>query len=451
MTSKKIDALEEMMKQMMIANEKRDAALDNLCDTLTKTAARARDDNTEQDKRDAIFRQLEEERLLKEAELKAKYAAAGFEYNTPQGTNNSDGDHNSRTNDKSEHVKIEQVGIVQPLASHAEWTGQAHDSNNNSVWVSFKAWLQHLEAVLSQKDTIALKRAVLDCASLSCLRAGRALDWWNALSAQQQQSLRHDCDLHQWYSIGKPLFTNATLSRKEGRDRKRLHSETLSEYAWKKLAMLNEACGRERPAEDVISDIKEGLSYSDQERIRTDLDKHPTITRLMAELERLDSIRGPKFKETMSQGRINKSDRTHDRGTDKARYQETASRDDKGPRKPLSESYDPAQLAFRKNPMIPLAEPQWSYAFPNSHTIFLSTPCSHCGAMHFNFECKKRETNTKPRAAMAFDAGWDEAHEIDDDDSDGEDDFMETACSKYMCITPATWAYYGKTEKEKEN
>jgi hypothetical protein len=151
MTAKKIDALEEMMKQMMIANEKRDAALDNLFDTLTKTAARARDDDTEQDKRDAIFRQLEEERLLKEAELKAKYAAAGFEYNTPQGTNNSDGDHNSRTNDRSEHVKIEQVGIVQPLASHAEWTGQAHDSNNNSVWVSFKGWLQHLEAVLSQR------------------------------------------------------------------------------------------------------------------------------------------------------------------------------------------------------------------------------------------------------------------------------------------------------------
>jgi hypothetical protein len=66
-------------------------------------------------------------------------------------------------------------------------------------------------------------------------------------------------------------------------------------------------------------------------------------------------------------------------------------------------------------------------------------------------ECKKRETYAKQRAAMAFDAGWDEAHDTDRDSSDGEDDFMETACSKYMCIIPATWAYYGKTEKQKGN
>jgi hypothetical protein len=51
MTAKKIEALEEMLKQMMIANEKRDAALDNLFDHLTKTATRARDEDTERDKR----------------------------------------------------------------------------------------------------------------------------------------------------------------------------------------------------------------------------------------------------------------------------------------------------------------------------------------------------------------------------------------------------------------
>jgi hypothetical protein len=402
--------------------------------------------------RDAIFRQLEEERLQKEAELKAKYEAAGFEYNRPQSTDNSDGYHTSRTHDRSEHVKIEQVRIVQPLAAHAEWTGQAHESNNSSVWVSFKAWLQHLEAVLSQKDTITWKRAVLDCASLSCLR-GRALDWWNALSAQQQQSLRHDYDLHQWYSIGKPLFRNATLSRKEARDRKRLQGEKLSEYAWKKLAMLNEAYGRERPAEDVISDIKEGLSYSDQERVRTDLDKHPTVTRLMAELERLDSIRGPKFKETMSQGRGSKYDRTQDRSTEKSRDQQPAGRNNKGPKKPLSESYDPSQLAFRNNPMTPSAEPQWSYVFPNGRTIFLSMPCGHCGRKHFNFECKKRDTKARTRVAMAFDEGWNDADgdETENDEPEAEEDFMETACRTYMCITPATWAYYGKSAKKAEN
>jgi hypothetical protein len=42
--------------------------------------------------------------------------------------------------------------------------------------------------------------------------------------------------------------------------------------------MLNEAYGRECPAEDVFLDIKEGLSFKDQEYIRTHLEKHPMVT-----------------------------------------------------------------------------------------------------------------------------------------------------------------------------
>jgi hypothetical protein len=89
------------------------------------------------------------------------------------------------------------------------------------------------------------------------------------------------------------LFRNAALTRREARDRKRQQGKTLSEFAWRKLAMLNEAYGRNRPILDVIVDIKEGMSIADQEKITTGLQRNPPMTRFMEELERLDSIRGP--------------------------------------------------------------------------------------------------------------------------------------------------------------
>jgi hypothetical protein len=204
----------------------------------------------------------------------------------------------------------------------------------------------------------------------------------------------------------------------------------LSDYAWKKLAMLNEAYGRERPTLDVIANIKEGLSVSDQEKFTTDLQRNPNLTRFMEELARLDSIRGPQFKDSMSaaqpyRGRQDRGDQTRPR-TDAKKTS-------------LADTYDPKQLAFRQNPLTPSAAKQWSYVFPNCRTIFLSSPCSHCGAKHFNIECKKREEHRTARAAMQFGDGWDEGG---DDDSDEGEDFMEEACAAYTCVQPSAWAYY---------
>jgi hypothetical protein len=316
------------------------------------------------------------------------------------------------------------------------------NNGNSLLYVSFKGWLDHVEAMLCQKDTPQWKKAVLDCAALSCLR-GRALDWWNALSYDQQRNLRDDHTLTQWRELGRPLFRNAALTRREVRDRRRQRGETLSEYAWKKLAMLNEAYGRNRPVADVIADIKEGMSIADQEKITTDLQKCPTMTRFLEELERLDSIRGPRLKDLMTPGP--KGVRQSNTENSKKAQSRTDSR------KPsLAESYDPKQLAFRQNPLTPAAPKQWSYVFPNGRTIFLSSPCTHCGAKHFNFECDKRATgSTQARGAVSFGGAWDEG---DDESSGDEEDFMEAACSQYMCITPdTTWSYYGTAEKEKGN
>jgi hypothetical protein len=201
MTSKKIEALEEMLKQM-IANDKRDAqnarrdaALAILLARTAPRAATAADD--EREPSDTIFQQLGEERIQKlaavEDELREKYEAAGFNYRrlkeppTMSGYREKGHEPSYRQSEmenpqpdynhdaKPEHVKVEQVGLVQPLASHAEWTGQIVDTGNSLLYVSFKGWLDHLEAVLSQKETSQWKKAVLDCATLFCLR-GRALD-----------------------------------------------------------------------------------------------------------------------------------------------------------------------------------------------------------------------------------------------------------------------------------
>lgn len=59
--------------------------------------------------------------------------------------------------------------------------------------------------------------------------------------------------------------------------------------------MLNEALGKSIPPEDLVHYIKQGLSPGDREAVRTDLERHPTATRLLAEFERLDEIRGPSF------------------------------------------------------------------------------------------------------------------------------------------------------------
>jgi hypothetical protein len=242
-------------------------------------------------------------------------------------------------------------------------------------------------------------------------------------------------------NLGKPLSRNEALTREEARDRKPQHGDTLSDYASRKLAMLNEPYGRERHVLDVISDIKEGMSISNQEKIMTDLQMSPTMSRFLEELARLDSIRGPMFKDAMNFGkqRYNALQNRSDKRS-KAPYSNPAPR-----KQPLLATYNPKQLAFRKNPLNTSAPPQWSYVFPNSRTIFLSTPCTHCGAKHFNFECQQ-QADKKAQAAMTFGEGWDENE--DGTDTESETDIMEEACNTYVCVPPNSWTYYGNTPRQ---
>jgi hypothetical protein len=120
---------------------------------------------------------------------------------------------------------------------------------------------------------------------------------------QQQAALREDFTLEMWNTMGKALHRNEQILRKEARDRKRQFGESLSEYAGKKLAMLQEAFGRNRDAADLIVDIKDGLTPADQEAIHSDLLSTPTIGKFMEELVRLDKIRGPHLKAALSTGK----------------------------------------------------------------------------------------------------------------------------------------------------
>jgi hypothetical protein len=162
---------------------------------------------------------------------------------------------------KVEYVKPSLVGYLDPMAPHARWDGQITDGTN--TYVSFAGWLDHLQQVLEQKQTQQWKVAVLDTATLSCLR-GRALAWYNSMTGDQKRQLRTDIDLRYWQEWGRPLCRNTSVARAEARDRKRRPGETLTEYSWTKLAMLNEAYGSQRPATDIIRDIKDGLTPSDQ-------------------------------------------------------------------------------------------------------------------------------------------------------------------------------------------
>jgi hypothetical protein len=92
---------------------------------------------------------------------------------------------------KAEYVKPSLVGYLEPMAPHASWDGQITDGTN--TYVSFAGWLDHLHQVLEQKPTQQWKVAVLDTATLSCLR-GRALAWYNSMTSDQKRQLRMDID-----------------------------------------------------------------------------------------------------------------------------------------------------------------------------------------------------------------------------------------------------------------
>jgi hypothetical protein len=430
-----ITKMEATTQLLMDRQDALDEKLTTILELLQQKQAGSDADKAKADAKVRLEAEKRTKMLELENELRTKYADAGIAADfTPFAA--ADDATAQRSSERAEIPKAEQVGILNPLPAHKEWTGQAVDAHGH--WISFSKWLLHLEAVMAQKQSITWKRACLDVAALTCLR-GRALDWWHSLQQDQQRQLREDTTLVLWDTLGKALHRNEQILKKEARDRKRMFGETLSEYAWKKLAMLQEAFGNNRTAGDVISDIKDGLTSADQEIIQSDLHKKPSIGRFMDELARLDKIRGPRYKSALSVGHRQEPYST---GTANRRFGTTQNTI----KPPLSESYDPKELKMRPNPLAPGKSAQWSYKFPTGKIIYLSSPCTKCGGKHFNFECKKDNRERKAvaaRAAFMFpEEPWDEATIMEaEHESFDEEDEMEVAYAAYMGIEPAEQAY----------
>jgi hypothetical protein len=379
-----------------------------LTDMIQKQGAKPDEAVARAESRVRLEAEKQQKLLDLEAELRTKFTDAGIGDEFAGFTADANV---GRTSEKVESPKMELIGILNPLPGHKVWTGQAVDSNGH--WISFAKWLAHLEGVLAQKQSATWKRACLDVAALMCLR-GRALDWWHSLTADQHKLLREDASLKLWNTLGKALHRNEQILRKEARDRKRAFGETLSEYAWVKFAMIQEAFGRNRDAADVIADIKDGLTPTDQEIIQSDMAKRPSITRFMDELARLDKIRGLRFKSAI-EGASSRPAASPQRRSPYATP----------PKPPLAETYDQKELKMRVNPMAPDKTAQWSYRFPDGRTILLSSPCSKCGGKHFNFECKKDQRTVARAAFMMSDSPRDESSPTgtwDDYEEEEEDD-----------------------------
>jgi hypothetical protein len=245
--------MEDFQTAMMARQDAMDKTLQTLVDLVQKQGKLPEDAAAKAEALANLEAEKKQKMLDLENELRTKYADAGMaDHFTTLAPDVGIG----RSADKVESPKAELIGILNPLPAHKDWTGQAVDTNGH--WISFSKWLTHLEAVMAQRQSAGWKSACLDVAALTCLR-GRALDWWHSLMPEQQKLLREDTSLKLWNILGKALHRNEQILKKEARDRKRLYGETLSEYAWKKFAMIQEAFGTNRDAADIISDIKDGL------------------------------------------------------------------------------------------------------------------------------------------------------------------------------------------------
>jgi hypothetical protein len=133
LTANKVEALEELMKplilandQMSKANKRRDEILAAILSRLPTSAEPADDEKA---RRDVVVQQLEAEREELEAELNAKYEAAGITY-TERKDNHRQAEHDhpqreQNQDGKPENVKIEQVGLFQPLAPTQSGPGKS--------------------------------------------------------------------------------------------------------------------------------------------------------------------------------------------------------------------------------------------------------------------------------------------------------------------------------------
>jgi hypothetical protein len=192
MTSKKIEALEEIMKQLILGNEiaqkereakekadheyreKQQSVMEGILEGLQRGLV-APEDKTREARRQALEAKRQQKLAAVEEELHAEFEEVGLDHEASVSATDVQREYEEvRDREqplrdryttekreygtvqewKSENVKVEQVGLIQPLPPHAEWTGQILEPGSSTVYVSLKGWLDHVEAVLSQKDII---------------------------------------------------------------------------------------------------------------------------------------------------------------------------------------------------------------------------------------------------------------------------------------------------------
>lgn len=368
---------------------------------------------------DEIERPRTELDVLKERLAEMEETIRRLSEAQPRGVQNHGG-----AEERAEYAKPELVGLLNPIPAHQEWNGQATD--DKGTYVSFTAWMTHLEAVLRQKNNNRWKDAVLDTATLQCLK-GHALHWWNALSAAEQEQLRRDYTLNHWRDLGAKMTRRTYVGRKEALGRKRRPGETLVEYAYAKHEMLKDAF-EDRRVEDLIMDIRDGLSTSDQLILRHDLGRRPSVQRLIDEFMRIDEIRAEEFR-AAKKGRPLQSPRWNNQqnqyGNRGNGYGLTGQ--SQGPAYTVSTSnqnvgrngartpfqHEPKMIKMRPDPLNLNGKLIRTYEFKDGKVIYLRRACRHCGAtdQHFDFECSKRAPVARAAVMTVEEPGYDEAED----------------------------------------
>ena len=313
-------------------------------------------------------------------------------------------------NDRAEYVKPEMVGLVNPIPAHQEWNGEPTD--DKGTYISFNAWLDHLEAVLSPKTTPQYKQAVMDTAILQCLK-GHALAWWNALSPEQKLNLRRDFTLQQWRGLGAKLTRRCHTGRNDALARKRRVGETLVQYAYAKNEMLRDAF-ENISTQDTVDYIRDGLSTNDQLLVRSTLAGRPTVQNLLDELSRIDQIRAQDFR-TITRSKMQSARPTYPTSQYASRdtqafgqsFGQNSKPSPKAARTPVK--FDAGKIKMRVNPFDKNGQLVRSYEFNDGKVIYLNRPCRHCGASgHFSFECPKAPARAAPMEVEDYEEPEDE-------------------------------------------
>jgi hypothetical protein len=143
--------MEDITKTLLDRQDELDKKLSTLLDLFQKQAASADDDKAKAEARARLEAEQKQKMIDLENEYKAKFADAGIagDFTSLITVNNGTA---ARSYDKVENPKADQIGILDPLPAHKEWTGQAVNASGH--WISFSKWLTQLEAVLAQKQSV---------------------------------------------------------------------------------------------------------------------------------------------------------------------------------------------------------------------------------------------------------------------------------------------------------